>query len=207
MLKEKNELEKNEEQITNTHGKKKRIITIITISILLLIVSVGTICVLKYQSENRYIPFEELDKEQIVLIQEIIALDEGEKWVYIRAVDAEGDAYLSTIPYDEWEGIEYFFNSITSEEIIVNRIYDNEIEHIYNYILQIDAEAEYERITMDYSLPIDSTGMSGFCYGVRYKVNGTVEYIMFWKKTGSGIEYRLDDSAAKEIYYSLGGFL
>lgn len=208
MSEERIEVERCEGQVVNENKKKnKRIVAIIITVILLLMVSISVLYVLKYKAEHRYISFEELDKEQIVLIQEIIALDEGEKWVYIRAVDAEGDAYLSTIPYDEWEGIESVYEDILNGKKTFNRIYDEEIKQIYNYILQIDENEDYYCISMTVLEDGESNILHRYYYGVRYMENGNIEYVMFWEATSTQAMYLLDDPAAKEVYYFVGSYL
>lgn len=208
MFEERIEVEKREEPAVNKdRKKKKRIVAIIIATIVLLAVEIAEICVAKYRADNRYIPFEELDKDQIVLIQETIGIFDDEKQVYIRAADAEGDVYSSLIPYEEWDGIENFFADITNGKKTVNRIYDDEIEKIYDYILQIDENSEYKSISMEFMDSTVSSTTSGFYYGIRYKMNGAIEYVVFWEETRSGMRYLLDDPAAEEIYYSVGSYL
>ena len=208
MSEERMEVERSEEQVVNKNRKKKkRIVAIIITAIMLLIVSIGVLCVLKYKEEHRYIPFEELDKEQIVLIHEIIALDEGEKCVYIRAVDAEGDLYFFNVPYDEWGGVEKFYNQMTNAKKKFNHIYDEEIEKIYNYILQIDENKDYNGISMTVLEDGESNILHRYFYGVRYMENGTIEYVMFLHATRTEAKYLLDDPAAKEVYYFVGSYL
>ncbi len=208
MFEKRIEVEKREEPVVNKdRKKKKRIVAIIIATIVLLAVEIAVICVAKYRADNRYIPFEELDKDQIVLIQETIGIFDDEKQVYIRAADAEGDVYSSLIPYEEWDGIENFFADITNGKKTVNRIYDDEIEKIYDYILQIDENSEYKSISMEFMDSTVSSTTSGFYYGIRYKMNGAIEYVVFWEETRSGMRYLLDDPAAEEIYYSVGSYL
>ena len=207
MFEEKIEVERSEEQVVNKNRKKKkRIVAIIITAIMLLIVSIGVLCVLKYKEEHRYIPFEELDKAQIVLIQETIALDDEER-VYIKAVDAEGDLYFFNVQYDEWGGVEKLYNQMTNAKKKFNHIYDEEIEKIYNYILQIDENADYVHMAMSVLEYGESNILHIYCYGIRYKENGEIEYVLYGEKDSIGAMNILDDPAAKEVYYSVGSCL
>lgn len=190
-------------------NKKKKAIGIIGVILGVILVCMGItyICIAGYKEKHRYLTYEELEPDQIVLVKETIGIFDDEKMVYIRAVDAEGDEYFSEIPYEEWNGVENFFADITNGEKTINRIYDEEIEQIYNYVLQIDENAEYECITMTYINPVPRSWTSRFCYGIRYKKDGTLEYVKFWEEKRGEEEYLLDDPVAREVYYSLGPYL
>ena len=189
--------------------KRKRLMGIVgaIICILLLGIGITIIFVAKYKEEHRYLTYEELEPEQIVLIQETMMVYDNKKYVVVRAVDAEGDAYYSEIPYDEWNGVENFFVNITKGKKTINRIYDEEIEQIYNYILQIDDDAEYVYMAMSVLSPGESKTLYRYQYGIRYKGNGEIEYILYREMTNTGAMYLLDDPKAKDVYYSVGGFL
>lgn len=199
MSEEKVELEKSKEQITNTHGKKKkRIVAIIITAIMLLIVSIGVLCVLKYKEEHRYIPFEELDKAQIVLIQETIALDDEER-VYIKAVNAEGDLYEMLIPTDKWVGIEYLYEEIQDNKIQTNYEYDEDMKQMYESILRIDKDAEMIQVESY----CNRIGLEQYFYAIRYMPNGEMEYIKYGEEQTTEIRYCLEDPYALKIFPAL----
>ncbi len=189
--------------------KRKRLMGIIGVVICILLVGIGItiICVAKYKEEHRYLTYAELEPEQIVLIKETIEIVDDKKYVFIRAVDAEGDTYFSEIPYEEWNGVELFFTDVKNGEKKINEIYDEDMEQIYKYIVLIDKEAEYKCITMTYINPVPRSLTSRYCYGIRYRMDGTIEYVKFWEEKMGEKEFLLDDPAAKEVDNLLGPFL
>lgn len=200
MQEEKVELEKSEEQTANTHGKKKRIITLIITSILLLIVSIGVIYVLKYKAEHRYIPYEELSGEQIVLVTVSIGKYSGQIQARIHALDAEGDLYEMLIPTDKWVGIEYLYEEIQDNKIQTNYEYDEDTKQMYESILLIDEDTELIRLE-EYGY-YTGNRLEYYFYAIRYMANGEVEYIKYGE-VQTEIRYCLDDPYALKIFPAL----
>lgn len=187
--------------------KRKRIIVGVIIGIFFIGVCIAIICAMKYKEAHRYLTYEELEPSQIVLIKEWTGEIDGVEKVRIRAVDAEGDEYYSEIPYKEWEGIEKFFANATSGEKTTNRINDENIERMYKFLLRADESAEYKCITMTYINPEKPSVTTRACYGIRYRADGTMEYVKFWEKPIGESEYLLDDPAIREVYYAVGTYL
>lgn len=201
MSDERIEVEKREEPVVNKdRKKKKRIVAIIIATIVLLAVGIAVICVAKYRAEHRYIPFEELEAEQIILIQEMLRFEGDERVVYIRAVDVTGDIHFLTLPYKEWGEIEEYFDEISSAEKENNHIKDEDMKQIYEHIVQINKDAEFYCIMNSVPTVEPPIYSQGYLYAIRYKRDGSAEYIKFWEETSWCVWYLMSDSAAKEIY-------
>ncbi len=200
MSEEKVELEKSKEQITNTHGKKKkRIVAIIITAIMLLIVSIGVLCVLKYKAEHKYIPYEELSGEQIVLVTVSIGKYSGQIQARILALDAEGDLYEMLIPTDKWVGIEYLYEEIQDNKIQTNYEYDEDMKQMYESILRIDKDAEMIQVESY----CNGIGLEQYFYAIRYMPNGEMEYIKYGEEQTTEIRYCLEDPYALKIFPAL----
>ncbi len=189
--------------------KRKRLMGIVGAIICILLVGIGItiICVAKYKEEHRYLTYEELGPEQIVLIQETIGDIEGMRQVQVRAVDETGAVYMIIVPYKEWNGVEVAFNDICNGKKTLNRLSGEEMRQIYGAILEINPVNTYECI-MNVSLGVEpGYTTERYFYGIRYKVNGEKEYIEFWKEYRGEEEYILDDDSAREIYIITGKYL
>lgn len=205
MSEERIEVERCEEQMTNTHGKrKKRIVSIIITAILLLIVSISLICVLKYQAEHRYIPFEELDEGQIIFVKEYRIKNTIGVAGYICLYSISGNEYKIRFQVEEYGQIEEICNAFLNGEVVENDNIQVEVQEsysgqskiieMYEKMLLVN-EDEYKKVS--YTFIMDS-GVEEF-YGVRYLENGEVECISLWKD-GEGVgRILLDDPYAKEI--------
>ncbi len=200
MSEERIELERSEEQVVNKNGKKKkRIVAIIITAILLLIISIGVICVLKYKEEHKYIPYEELRGEQIVLVTVSIGKYSGQIQARIHALDAEGDLYEMLIPTDKWVGIEYLYDEIQDNKIQTNYEYDEDTKQMYESILLIDKDAEMIQVKSY----CNGIRLEQYFYAIRYMANGEMEYIKYGEEQTSEIRYCLDDPYALKIFPAL----
>ena len=187
--------------------KRKKVMFGVIIGILIIGISIAIVFIIKYKEAHRYLTFEELEPSQIVLIKEWTGKVDGEEKVRIRAVDVEGDEYYSEVSYEGWEGIDKFFVNATNGNKTTNCIHDENIARMYHFLLRADANAEYKCITMDYINPVNGRVTTSACYGIRYRADGTMEYVKFWEKPIGESEYLLDDPAIREVYYAVGTYL
>lgn len=196
MAEERIEEKQSEETIVNVRRKKcKRIVFIIIISILLLIVSIGGICVLKYKAEHKYIPFQGLPAEQIVFVKEYTQELSSGSVTRVWAYCADGRKYAYEFGADEYERIENSYHEIVNGEVINDYVPTIKVEQMYENLLAVNQRSKY-RIVSD--IVIMDTGEKYF-YGVRLLQNGEMEFIKLWSYTDSMGEYVLDDPYATDI--------
>lgn len=185
--------------------KKKTKLMIIILSVLIVVISILALVTIKYIHDHRYLTYKELEPNQLVLIREEMyeSAKEG-KMVNVRAIDAEGNLYSVYVPYEEWNGIEAFYEEIVQGEKTANYMTKEEMEKIYDYLLETDENASYTLLVTIvpciYPLPYSQ----GNYYGIRYRGDGTMEYVKFWEERSYGSYYLLDDLPAKKIYDIVG---
>lgn len=191
-------------------AKKKRL-TIISIIFVALLIMTGVVffCISKYKAGQRYLQYEELEPTQIVLVYEKIweykDEDSKELIVSIIAVDAEGDRYYTELPYEGWNGIETFFDEILNGEKTVNYIYNEDMAEIYGYLLQTDVSVGYYDYTKEEVPCVTPLPYSkGNFYCIRYKVNGSKEYIKYWEQLSYCDFCILNDPITEKINRIIG---
>ena len=186
--------------------KKKTKVFIIILSVLLIMISILMFFIIKYILDHRYLTYKELQPNQLILIrEEMYESTKDGKIVYIRAIDAEGNLYSVYVPYEEWEGIEFFFEEIVQGEKTANYMTKEEMELVYGYVIEID-ENNSLKYHMDCVPPVKPF-YKEYCYGIRYQGNKTVEYIKYYEERTYAERYYLEDSSAKKLRELVGGRL
>ena len=182
---------------------KKQIILGAIICILLVGIGITIIFVAKYKEEHRYLTYEELGPEQIILAQEWHERYNGEIIVKVNIVDKTGNKYSALIPEQEWEGIESFIMEMSDAKKTLNCLSTDDTEHMYNCIIHMNSEAGYKSIPQSVPCIHPLPYRESFSYGIRNKKDGTSELVLIWKEEGLGNCYILDDEYANKIWYKL----
>ncbi len=186
---------------------KKRIkIGIIIAIIVAILVGIGIVHTrdAKYEEAYRYLAYEELEPGQIILVQETHSEFDGEMKVRIRAVDKEGNLYSLLVKQDEWLGIEESMKEIMDGVTMSNYISHDDMKKIYEDIVIIDANADYRRIMKEIPAVEPKPVKTEYYIGIRYRNDGTAEFVTFWEERRFGEVYIMDDPAAEDAYWTAG---
>ena len=192
-----------EESMKNKKAIKIGIIIAIIVAVLVCIgIEIVHIREAKYEEAHRYLTYEELEPGQIILVQELHKQFEehGEMLVKVNILDKEGNKYSALIPEKEWEGVEAFLEEMPEMTKTLNCLSVERTTEVYYSITYMDANAEYKYVPKPVPDMYPSPCREFYSYGMRYKVDGTVECLTIWKEESYGACYILDDPSADVIY-------
>ncbi|MBQ7832360.1 MAG: hypothetical protein IJ336_02135 [Lachnospiraceae bacterium] len=157
-----------------------------------------------YEEAHRYLTYEELEPGQIILVLETHTKFDGEMKVIIQAVDKEGNLYSLLVKQDEWLGIEESMKEIMDGVIMSNYISHDDMKKIYEDIVKIYANADYRRIMKEIPAVEPKPVKKEYYIGIRYRNDGTAEFVTFWEERRFGEVYIMDDPAAEDAYWTAG---
>ena len=181
------------------------IIGLIVVAVLVaVVIGIGIVHIhnVKYEEAYRYLTYEELEPGQIILVQEWHEQYEyhGEMMVKVNILDKEGNKYSALIPEQEWEGMEVFLEDMPEMTKTLNCLSVERTTEVYHSITYMDVNAEYKYISKPVPDIYPTPRRKSYSYGMRYRVDGTVECLTIWKEESYGACYILDDPSADMIY-------
>ena len=186
--------------------KKKKVIGIIGLIVVAVLVAVviGIVHIrdAMYEEAHRYLTYEELEPGQIILVQELHKQFEehGEMMVKVNILDKEGNKYSALIPEQEWEGVEAFLEEMPEMTKTLNCLSVERTAEVYHSITYMNENVEYKYVPKPVPDMYPPPCREFYSYGMRYKVDGTVECLTIWEEESYGACYILDDPSADVIY-------
>ena len=149
-------------------------------------ISVALICIVKYREEHRYLSYSELPQSQILFIKTLTEEYENDFRTKIKVIDAGGRIYSCTLYGEVFEMNDGTYAEIMDCYVEEDIIKSPKVQEMYELLLKIDRNAEFEIVSDTFVLDSGTTGY----YGVLFQENGDAEYVLLWSRgenLGQGI--------------------